>query len=595
MRRTRGYTRRLLLLSLLFVGLAIAFTWPLALHMRTHVIGPFHADNLEYVWKIWWVKHALLDLGRSPLVHPDIYYPFGYQLAYGEITPMHTYLGVPLTVLLGPVATYNVFIVAATALTGLCTCLFVWRLLGSVPAGVTAGIIFALCPYRMARNAGPLPMVGTYWMPLLFLFTDRFLHSRKLGDALLAGASFAATALSSWYYGMMMAMLLPMYILLRAWPSLRRHSIGHWIRGGLGFGAVSALLVVPFLLPYWKLFRVGSTTVPLEQAAFWSASVTDYLTPNPRHFLWGDWVQRHLVFLPYELPWEFIVGWGIIPTILAVWGWCRGRGSVGRGWGWWIVVAWVLSLGPVVKLFGFAVHLPSQGSSLRAVSGVLNWLGRHSLTHETYLLSDAKRLALPLPALFVRWYVPGMAGMRAWGRFAVLATFGIAVIAGAGMNELLSERKTQGSRSALWYTASVAALVLFAFFTGPQQLVAVESRPVDEWLAARAERVNIIQMPLQVALSGPQMLYTMYHGQRIASGYGTYLPILFEERHPQLRTFPSDEALDALRDWGGEGVSLVLIDERDVPVGDPLWEAVASQERLQEVAIVDTVWVFEVQ
>lgn len=72
-------------LPFLYVLATVIFTWPLCLHLGTQVIGPFHGDNLEYVWKIWWVKHAWFDLHVSPEIVPTINWPAGYFLAYGEL------------------------------------------------------------------------------------------------------------------------------------------------------------------------------------------------------------------------------------------------------------------------------------------------------------------------------------------------------------------------------------------------------------------------------------------------------------------------------------------------------------------------------
>jgi hypothetical protein len=588
--------RDLARVALLFLVLAIAVTWPLTLHLSTHIIGPFYGDNLEYVWKIWWVKHAVVDLRQSPLVQPDIFYPYGYPLAYGEITPIHTYLGLPLTVMLGPVATYNVFILASFVLSGLFTFLFVRHGTGSSPAGIIAGIIFTFCPYRMARIAGNLPLVDTHWLPLCLLFVERFASRRRWADAACAGLSFAAITLSSWYYMAALGLLLPIYLLarVRRW---RDHGRRSWMLGGLAFALVASVSVVPFLVPYLTVQQTGEATVPLEQAAFWSASLTDYLTPNPRHVLWGDWVQEHLTFFIGGLPYEFLLGWGLVSTILALYGWRRG-GT--REWGWWIVVALLLSLGPVVTLFGRTVTFAAPAGLARLANGALDWLGRHSLVHEPYTLASAGRVAIPLPALLLRWFVPGLAGMRSWGRFAIFATFGIAVLGGIGVSSFLQdEMEMRAARPAVlrrWgVTGLLAGLVFFEFYTGPQQLIQPGPRPVDDWLAAQPERVTIIQLPLAVALSGPQMYYTIHHGQRIASGYGTYLPILFEESYPELEEIASDEALDTMATWGGEGIDLMLIDEGDMPSGDPRWETIAGQSRLKLLTVQGRIRVYRIE
>ncbi len=582
--------------ALLFLVLAVIVTWPLALHLGTHIIGPFHGDNLEYVWKIWWVKHALIDLRQSPLIQPDIFYPYGYPLAYGEITPIHTYLGLPLTVLLGPVATYNLFILVSFVLSGLFTYLFVRRWTRSSPAGIVAGIIFAFCPYRMARIAGNLPLVDTHWLPLCLLFVERYIGRRRWGDAALAGLSFSALALSSWYYMAALGLLLPVYLLarVRGW---RDQDWKSWMQGGLVFGLVASVSIFPFLVPYLGVQQTGEAMVPLEQAAFWSASLTDYLTPNPRHFLWGDWVREHLTFYIGGLPYEFLLGWGLVSTILALYGWRRGST---REWGWWIVIALVLSLGPVLTLFSRTISFPAPAGFSRLANGALDWLGRHSLVHEPYALAPPGSVAIPLPALLLRWFVPGLAGMRSWGRFAIFATFGVAVLGGIGVSSFMQEGlETRPSRATVFGRWSVAVLlaglVFFEFYTGPQQLVEPGPRPVDEWLAARPERATIIQLPLAVALSGPQMYYTIHHQQRLASGYGTYLPILFETSYPELDEIASDRAVHTLATWGGRGIDLILVDERDMPSDDPRWEMIASQSRLELETIQDGVRVYRIE
>ncbi len=589
----------------IFILLSIVFTWPLLINFGNMVIGPFIADNLEYVWKLWWVEHSIIDLGQSPNLFPDAYAPYGYLLTYGETTPLHTYLGIPLTATLGPVITYNLFILVSFVLSGYFTYLFVKELTGSKPAGLMAGVVFAFSPYRMARAAGHLPLIDTQWIPIFMLFLGRFARHSKPKDAALTGIFFAASALSSWYYGLMLAILTPFYFFALTKGSWQTENLKKRIRGGIVFALVGLLLILPFFMPYIQTLQSGNSQVSLDETVFWSANLNDYFTPNPRHFLWGSWVQNNLNPYPYEdgIPFEFILGWGIISSVLALYGWRRGRNLAGKGWGWWITIAFILSLGPALKVFNTVVTLPAPEFIANGFNGILNWLGQHSFAHESFSFGSDSSVAIPLPGLLLRWFVPGAAGMRAWGRFAIFATLGIATLAGAGTAAFLKDeveiKPTQYPRFRRWaVTALMAGLVLFEFYIGPQKLIATEPRPVDRWLAAYPEQVIIIQLPVQVALSGPQMYYTMHHGQRIASGYGTYFPILFEDNYPELEEFPSDQALDTLSNWGRDvspndyGVTLILIDESHVPADDPLWSAIKAQDRLQLETILDGVHVY---
>ena len=195
--------------------------------------------------------------------------------------------------------------------------------------------------------------------------------------------------------------------------------------------------------------------------------------------------------------------------------------------------------------------------------------------------------------------------MRSWGRYAIFATLAVATLAGLGFNawyrrELLnrdnSVRRSHRKLRTAWIL--FAALLLFEYWAGPQELVRVGPRPVDQWLAQRPGRFSIMQYPLGTALAGDQMLYTRYHGKRIVFGYGTYLPIRFRELHPELVTFPSDASLDQLREWG---VQFVLLDlsalsgnamavsgEMDVDV----LVRIAQQRRLQPVRQFDQIQVY---
>ena len=45
----------------LFCGLAVALSWPLPLHLSTHLTGAPSGDTGVYVWNIWVFRHELLQ------------------------------------------------------------------------------------------------------------------------------------------------------------------------------------------------------------------------------------------------------------------------------------------------------------------------------------------------------------------------------------------------------------------------------------------------------------------------------------------------------------------------------------------------------
>ena len=130
-------------------------------------------DVYEYIWKLWWFKHTILETGRSPWLAPDIYYPQGYLLAYGETTVANTILALPLTWFLGEIPTYNFLVWFSTILSGFSMFLLVRQVSGNPWAGLLAGVIYAFAPFRRLHLLH-LNIISTQWLPLIFYFLERF-------------------------------------------------------------------------------------------------------------------------------------------------------------------------------------------------------------------------------------------------------------------------------------------------------------------------------------------------------------------------------------------------------------------------------------
>jgi hypothetical protein len=132
--------------------------------------------------------------------------------------------------------------------------------------------------------------------------------------------------------------------------------------------------------------------------------------------------------------------------------------------------------------------------------------------------------------------------------------------------------------------------MLFGGWMGAMPLTRVEPRAVDRWLATQPDNAPIMEYPLNEALSGPAMLYTRYHGKPVVFGYGTYLPLLYRQRHPDLLTFPDDPALDQLAAWGAH---YILVTVTSLEFEPYTLEQVNAQPRLREIMMLDNVVVYE--
>jgi hypothetical protein len=570
------------------------FTWPLILHVNTHVIGPFRGDNLEYIWKIWWVRHSIVEENLSPWLVPNIYWPHGYNLSYGEITPLNTFILLPITILFNEVITYNLSILFSTFLSAGFTYLWLLELTdGHRPASFVGGLIFGFCPYRMARIAGHLPLVNTQGIPLVIWGLERFLKQKRGHSIFLIVAGFLISAWSSWYYAMILAILSPLYWLIRARPwHIWVSRSWFWVGTALVI-LISGCLVAPFLYPYVEILQSNQAKISLAEADFWSASILDYLLPNWRHPLWGPIERKALLGEDLLLPYEFLLNFGYASALFALFGWRRGKHPAVKALAFCSVIALILSFGPTLHILpGWPIRIPLPEPWVKHITTVLSWIGEHSLAHEKFSLHTAHSITIPLPALLIRWFVIGGQGLRSWGRFSIFTVLGVASLSALGLKALAKAVKKEKSKLFEGLLLILLGLlVLFEFYTGPQDLILVGPRPVDRWLAEKPAEFAIVQMPLQTALSGPQMFYSRYHQKNLIGGYGTYFPILFEERYPELLDFPSDSSIELLAEWP---VQYVLISEKDLLDQVGLRQAITEQPRLEYVDKIGDIYVYDI-
>jgi hypothetical protein len=585
-----------------FLVLTLTVTWPLALHFTDQVPGWYIADNYEYLWKMWWFKHTLLDLHQSPLVASHIFYPQGFHLAHAELSPLHTVIGLPLTWLWGEIPTYNLFTMLSFIITGWATFALVRRLTESIWAGVLAGVLLSLTPYHIVRYGGIIPLASIEGIPIFFLGLELWFSKRRLRWIAIAGLGFALSTWASIYYAAGLLLLGPIYAVVRM-RSLNLSLRDKQNRIAIAIlAAVVFLALGPLVLPYLQLGRQVNLIIPLDEVDFWSASVSDYVIPSGLHPLLGEWVRGNLLSVSEEYPQialEFILSASWIGLLFAVYGWRRSLSPARQAIFWLLFAAFILSLGPRLHLGRHPVVLPAPESIIDGFHRLMNSIGELLPSGENYQLLKTDGVTIPLPALLLRWLLTPLQGMRAWNRFTIFAITGVSLLAGLGYaawvtQELAPPNFTKERRQRRKYIAGavILSLALFELWPGRVPLQPVQPRPVDEWLARQPDQFTIMELPLTSALSAPQMLYTRYHGKRIAFAYGTYFPYWYRQEFPELLDCPDRACLDLLQSWE---VRYLLLNRGALPEGSQLQEALDRSHELSRVVDVDGVIVYRLQ
>jgi len=575
-----------------FVAMTVLMTWPLARGFGSLTLGP-PGDNLEYIWKAWWFKHSIIDLHTSPSFSPDVYYPIGYNLALSEMTPANNLLALPITVAFGPVVAYNVLIFGSFVLSAFTMYLLVVCLTGSPAAAVVSGAIFAFSPYRMIHSAGHLPLMGTYWLPLLFLAIEGSINQRKLRYSALAGLAYSGAALSSWYYAVYAAALLPIYLIvrLRAW---RRYPWDPWMAKAVGvFLAVVLAMVLPYALPYLQLNSDQRLSQPFQEHLDLSATPGDFFGPSLLHPVWGGWLLGRSPRSAVSVV-ERSVSLGAVPLALAILGfWKRRRYQRMHALAAMGLASFAFACGPILQVGGSVAKLGIPPVALGVLDrvGILASLAERLNLDVLAQTTAEGQVFLPLPAMLLYLFVPGFTATRVWARFGVFTMLTVAAAAGCGVASVVhgvAQVRLHGARRRLPAFTQAAAVgllvvaVLFEFSSVvPSMWSAVRPRSVDLWLREQPGDFAIMQYPI-VPLRGPDLYYTNIHQKKLVLGYGSYVPEEFEQWIPILASFPSPESLRLLYAWN---VRYILLDAE--AYGDALGEVLRACAGLDNVQLVD--------
>ena len=485
----------------LFVGLTVLHTWPLASD-PAHLSRLDNNDTAFNTWVIAWVEH---ELPRDPihLFEAPIFYPEHDTLAYSEHMVVPATIGLPFAWAgASPVLVYNLLVLLAFVLSGvfMSRLLLVWT--GSVAAGFVAGALFAFNAHVMTRFAH-LQALHVEFIPVVLYALDRVLADGRARSVALLIIAFVLQSLCSNYTMVMLSVALVAAVLVR--PEPWRKARDAWPRLVLA-GTISAVLLLPFLLPYYRLHATEGLNRSIEEVRLYSATWADYLVTAGRvHY--ALWSHRFTADRTALFP-------GIAGVVLALVALASGE-------------AWRDRRARMMIPIGIAGVLLSLGANLPGYA----WLQEH---------------------------VTLLQGIRAAARWGYLALVALAVLAGFGVAVLQRRLGTRWWWPAL-VTALVGAVTIEAMRT-PLALVRFDGiAPVFSRMRSNDVQA-IVMYPLYQGeaffLHGQYLLDQTRHWKPIVNGYSSFATDSYAQRAARLNRFPAPEVIAELRSIGVTHVML---------------------------------------
>ena len=491
----------------LFVGLAIAHTWPLASAPRTWSRND-NADTVLHEWIMAWVTHQAVH-DPIHLFDANIFYPERHTLAYSDPLFVEAVIAAPLLWAgASPVLAYNIVLIAGFALTGWAMSLVIAGWTGSLLAGVLSGTLAAFNAFTLTR----LPQIQDQhleFFPLVLVALDRLLATPRARHALKLAGWFVLQALTGTYFLVFSAIAI-----VAATATRPREWLGARSRAFLPWAALSAcvalVLLTPILWPYYVVSRDQGLSRSLDETALYSAHLTDYLATGGRlHFAW--WSRR---FFQNDALFPGVTALGLAGVAIVTGAATRDRRArmaVAIG-----VVACALSFGPVFPPY--------------------RWLYR---------------------------VFPLMSGIRGAARFGQVALVAIAILAGFGLAAIqrrMRRRAAVALSIVLLVVANVEAwrapIGYFAYRGIPpiyDALDTIDRGAVLVWVPFHS--------PLQVWLDAPSMLVSTRSWHRMLNGYSGFTPASYGRHAAALADFPDETSVKYLQ---GVGVTHVLVDSRNL-------------------------------
>jgi hypothetical protein len=399
-----------------------------------HLAGCACGDPVQQTWFLAWTPFALRH-GLNPFVTDYLNVPTGANLAINTFMPLLGLLGLPVTLLASPVATYNLLLRLGLAASGASMFGVLRRYTSWWPAAFSGGLLFAFSPYMVGQEQRHLFLVFLPLVPLFIPLLDDWLVSMRrpawrsgLLVGLVAGLQYLISP-------EILLTTATFAVIGLAFLAIRHRGAARQRLGLLARGLAAATPVFLALAGYaiWMLLagpaRPAGPLHTLSDLARYHGDLLAPLVPTSKQWLAPGALARLGDSLVGGSRVEngFYLGLPLVAVLCYLVIRCRRTGIVATSavTG---AVAFVLSLGPVLTLNGRALLSPMPFAVLTHLPLVQNLeAARLSMI---VLLAAAVILGVGLDQVRTGgWQLAGSSAPRAPGLARPLAVVAVGLVA----------------------------------------------------------------------------------------------------------------------------------------------------------------------
>ena len=566
-----------------YLGVTVAFAWPLPLKLTSALIGSPSGDTGVYIWNLWVFRHELIVHHVSPFFTREI-----LSLTPSVPLTLHNYttfadlVALPLIPRVGVIAAFNLIYLASAFLQAYAMFLLARDVTRGTSESWLAGLLFGFSPALVARSTAHFSLVQAAPLPIFLLLLRRLEREGRAREAFLAGITLAWAYACDPYYAVYAVLLGTCYFLFKYLRFTSRQtspartyarqtidaivagliavSIVIAVEGGrqfqIGLVHISATTIYTPMLAVMILLALraaistrlqwhGRTIFGalLSPRVFGVATIACVVLLSPVLYAMraqtndASWI-RPKIFWRSSSPGVDALAFVLPNPNHRLFGNFSTRWLTSRPDGFAENTASLTFVALVTLATAYGLYRFRRARLWAALTAFFAWLSLGP-----FIFVGGVNTEVPTLWALLR-YLPVIGGARMPARFSIIVMLLLSVLFAAALRRIAAAHRAHRR----WMLACVGALLVFELAPFPRTLYAASIPRIYQTIAADPRPVRVLEMPFGIRdglssygnFSAATQFYQTQHEKPLIGGYLSRMP------YSEISTYRSHPMLDGL-------------------------------------------------